>query len=633
MNTPLVLRSTLCGLLLSLTACQLLKTEDSENAVGRGSTAFDPYAASASGAIKLGLQMFNGCAVLANGQTIAKGGSPIPNYPAQCEDPLATDHTHDPKVTPAARFELMTDTNYFLNQITLMDSQVNVHKDPKDVSPAVRWMLTKSRFKNLDWRDLGQQGENWGVNDITGTWNREVLFNNARWMRSKADTFLVEVLDSEGTVRQSITYGRDEFLGESPVAGHTRVAWRVENVSPPLFPGDTAVHDPPPTFPVDFPVTYRTVVRVDLVGSTNPFKSFKVLGLKGDGAIRVTWSLLPNEPFHFPVTFVSPQDVPPTCFQDDGTAVVCDFGVEPEIKLSKPKNGQYYEPGETFDMYTNVRDGKGNLLHAPDMLPSYAEYYEGKTNGLLYFNYSHFPNMQERDISSSYQLGGPVNDLKPWSDLSGKQPYYSMGDHFFSLVIEAASLPFFPGLTKARWPTRVPVTLPMDAKPGTYVAVLRANRQFMGERVAKGSNVLFQVGQTQKTTYPNQVGNCQICHRGVLSLDNLRHGISVDHVESCKLCHTNSSDNPGRMHVEVHQIHMGSQKYSADKADCTMCHLTKQSAVRPSLSVCTSCHPTAHGDEYFKAKFGNGVTPNRFSNCAETCHVTKTPTNHILPKN
>ncbi|WP_309895704.1 hypothetical protein [Archangium sp.] len=633
MNTPLVLRSTLCGLLLSLTACQLLKTEDSENSVGRGSTAFDPYAASASGAIKLGLQMFNGCAILANGQVIAKGAAPIADYPAQCTDPMAADPTHDAKVTPTARFELMTDTNYFLNQLTLMDSSVNVFKNPKDVSPAVKWITTQSRFKNLDWTDLGQQEENWSVNDLTGTWNREVAFHNARWMVSKSDSFLVEVLDTDGTVRQSITYSRGEFLGESPVAGHTRVAWRVENIAPPLFPGDTEVRSAGDSGPLSFPITYRTVVRVDMVGSTNPFKSFRVTGLKGDGAIRVTWSLLPKEPFLFPVTFVSPQEVPPSCFKDDGTPAVCGFGVEPEIKLSTPKNGQFYVPGETFDMYLNVRDGERNLLHAPSILPSYSDFFASKTNGLLYFHYNHFPNLQERDISSSYQLGGPVNDLKPWSDLSGKSPFFSVSNHFNALVIEAASLPLFPGLTKATWPNRVPVTLPLDAKPGTYVATLRANRQFMGERVAKGITAFFQVGQTQKTTYPNEIGNCQICHRGVLSLDNLRHGYSVDDVESCKLCHQGSSDTPGRMQVEMHQLHMRSPKYSADKADCTICHLTKQSAVRPSVNVCTSCHPTAHGDEYFKAKFGNSGTPGRFSNCAQTCHVDKTPSNHILPKN
>ena len=643
----------MCGLLLSLTACQLLKTEDSENAKGRGSTAFDPYSASASGAIKLGLQMFNGCAVLANGQVIAKGNSPIPDYPSTCDNPMTGDFTHGAKVTPTARFELMTDTNYFLNQLTLMDSVVNVHGDfygnpstaaddaaieankknpDKYIQPAVKWITTQSRLKGLDWSNLGQQEEAWGTNDLTGLWNREVSFNNAKWMVSKTDSFLVEVLDSEGTVRQSTTYGRNEFLGESSTAGHTRVAWRIENILAPRYPGDIEVRTAQ-TGPFGVPVVFRTVARVDLVGSTNPFKSFRVSGLTGDGAIRVTWSLLPNQPFHFPVTFVRPSDVAPTCFKDDGTPVVCGFGVEPEIKLTQPKNGQFYEPGETFELFTNVRDGEGNLLHQPGLLPSYADYFAGKTNGLTYFHSNHFPNMQERDITTSYQVGGPLQELKPFGDVNGKTPFFSLGNHFFSIVTEAAEGTGFVGLKNATWPNRNPVTLPADAKPGTYVAVLRANRQFMGERVAKGTTVFFQVGSTQKTTYPNEVGNCQICHRGVLSLDNLRHGFSVDHVESCKLCHQGGSDNPGRTQVEMHQIHMRSNKYTADKSDCTMCHLSKQSAVRPSLSVCQSCHPSAHGNEYFNAKFGDSVTPNRFSNCAESCHVNKTPTNHILPKN
>ncbi len=621
-------------LLLGLPACDVFKTEDPEDALGRGSKAFDPYAASASGAIRLGLQMFNGCAILAHGQPVAKGNSPIPGYPAQCDSPAALDPTHEPKVTPTARFYLMTDTNYFLNQLTLIDSVVNVHTNPKDLGAVTRWMRRESRFKSLDWSNLGTQDVRWGSTQSPGAWDRELNFNNANWMLEKNDTFKVEVLDQDGVVRQTTEYSRQDFLGESGMAGHTQVSYNLETLLPPTSVDDEDFRPAPSPVPfIHSQITYRTLVRMEVAGSTNPFKSFRVQGLSGDGAIRVTWSQMPSEPFYFPVTFIRPQDVAPTCFKDDDSPTPCGFGLDPRVKLSRPSNGTFYTPGETFDMFLDIRDSDGNRLHRSDKLPGYAEFYSGATNGLLYSYAAHFATLRERDITSAYQIVGPIQDMKTWSSVASPRPFYSSGGNLHTGVIpELTSLPIFAGLLTAQWPTRATFTLPPDAKPGTYAVVLRANRQFMGERMSKGNVFFFQVGQAEPTTYPNQVGNCQICHRGVVSLDNLRHGFSVDHIESCKACHMGTIDYPGRFQEEMHRLHMQSGKYKQDKSDCRVCHLSRQSAVRPSLATCKSCHPSAHGNDFYLQNFVNSGSPSRFSNCAQACHVDKTPSNHILPE-
>ena len=216
--------------------------------------------------------------------------------------------------------------------------------------------------------------------------------------------------------------------------------------------------------------------------------------------------------------------------------------------------------------------------------------------------------------------------------MASPRPFFAAADLHTPVVPEFASQPVFAGLFTSQWPTRATLTLPPDAKPGTYAVAVRANRQFMGERVAKGTVAFFQVGQAEPTSYPNQVGNCQMCHRGVVSLDNLRHGFSVDHVESCKSCHMSGVDLPGRFQEEMHRLHMNSRKYQADKADCRMCHLTRESAVRPSMATCQSCHPSTHGNEYFMLNFANSGQPSRFSNCAQACHVVKTPSKHYLPE-
>jgi ribosomal protein L31 len=399
----------------------------------------------------------------------------------------------------------------------------------------------------------------------------------------------------------------------------------MENAGPPQFPGDVTPHAIPGG---EGGPTFRTTVRMDLVGSTNPFKTFRVEGLKGDGAIRVTWSQLPKQPFYFPVTYVSQAEVAPTCQDNAGNPVACGFGLDPEMQLTTPHNGKgYYEPGEAFDLLVRLKDGDGNMLHPPGSLPSYRQLFDDQSNGLLYTTMPHIATFLEADTGSGIQVAGPLQNLTTWRDTKEPAPYFKVTPHQLDFASPLASFGFIPGLLDAHWPTRQTISLPQDAKPGTYVALVKAHRAFMGERLTKTEAVFFQVGQTEPTTYPGQVGNCQICHRGVLSLDNLRHGLSVDHVEGCKVCHTNAISR------EIHQLHVRSDKYKASKSDCTMCHLTRESAVRPSVDVCSSCHPSVHGSEYFATQFSTDSIPNRFGNCAQSCHANTVPNSHILPAN
>lgn len=619
------------GLLLAASGCKVVNTGDDERVTGRGAAAFDPYDPSTSGAVKLSLQWYRGCAILANGQPVAKGNARVP-YPSDCPNPLAVNPTQPPRVVPTARLKLLTDTRYFLNQLTLIDSLAGAHQNPAKLSEATRWMKEDSRFKSLDWTDLAQTTDSATMNgDLT--WNREVFFENAAWMKNPEGKFVLDVLGADGDVRTSVTYTEAEFLGTSSTAGHSRASWKVSNVLPPAFHGDITVRNAPNLAGPPSAAFFRTMVRVDFTGSINPFKSFVASGLQGEAAIRVTWSKMPNSPFVFPVEFVAATDLPVTCFAEDDSKVPCAFGLDPRVKLSSPANGKHYVPGETMQLVVDVRDSKGSRLHPKDSLFGYDQMYADQTNGLLYRTDAHWPLLEERDMYSSFQVGGPLQNLKTWSDPFGPPPFFNMGQHAFALVTEAASGPFLAGLFDASWPTRTPIELPADAKPGTYVAVIKTHRQFFGERESKTKSYFFQVGQAEKTTYPGRVGNCQICHRGVLSLDNLRHGLSVDNVESCKLCHAVPYDTQGRMEVEIHDIHMRSNRYTAKKGDCGMCHLTRESALRPSLDTCQSCHPSVHGGEYFQTAHTNFETPNRFGNCAQSCHVLTPPKSHILPPN
>jgi hypothetical protein len=624
--------------LLLLASCDLFSVTDSENTRGRGAQAFDPYRSSKSGAIRLSLQMLNGCAILPTGQSVKKGSQQIP-YPSMCPEFHALEPTNV-LTPPKGTLQLLNNTTYFLNQLTFTEMVVNAHRDPENLGEAVQWMKTQTRFRSLDWNNLGKVAEDWhfydGFSGVTpDAWVREVLFDNANWRKVEDDTFTVEILDPDNVPRSTpVAYKRSEFLTDSPHAGHSRIAWRLENVQPPRFPGDNQVR-PLVTEPgySPTPPLFRTMVRLDMVGSLNPFKTFSVGALRGEHTLKITWSQMPEEPFYFPVTFISREDLPATCANEAGEPRPCGFGIEPRIDFSKPANGRYYEPGETLHLFMDVRDGEGHRLHAPELLPSGAGFWEGEGNGLLYSVLPYFTALQEKDSFPGYMLAGPLQKLTPRSDPNLPTPYYKASDITLGFVNELAPAPIFPTLYSAPWSTRYQHTLPEDAEAGTYVALVKTHRYFLGERVARTNAFFFQVGTEEKTSYPERVGNCQICHRGVLSLDNLRHGLAVDHVEACKGCHHRHSDVITRMQVQLHRLHMRSPRFTASKQDCTLCHITRESALRPSIDACSSCHPSIHGDTYFQERFNLTGTPSRFGNCAQACHVNPPPKGHFLPEN
>ena len=121
------------------------------------------------------------------------------------------------------------------------------------------------------------------------------------------------------------------------------------------------------------------------------------------------------------------------------------------------------------------------------------------------------------------------------------------------------------------------------------------------------------------------------------SLDNVRHGMSVDYVEGCKSCHDRDVFVSPRLTMVnmIHQTHVSSFKFPQQKNNCTLCHLTRESALRPSLHVCSSCHPEPHGTMFQAMQLGNDFDPKNdvsvYGNCARQCHENTPPTQHILP--
>jgi len=656
-------KSLLAVLSLGLASCGLFNTGDSETSTGRGTKVFDPYAGPESGAIRLTLQLYNGCAIRANGEFASRGQANIP-YPDDSKCQLETGvQGNQPPNFPRTPIPLVAGTTYFLHQFTMLETAENKHTNGANMVEVLDWMRKETRFKDADWDNVGVIRDKYVIsqeNIHPYAFDRVVEFGNANWLAKRDDTFLLEVLDVDGNPRQSITYDRRDFLAENQESGHTYVSWIQASVGPPRFPGDIEPHPIPPAPPGFAPpqATHTTsMVRFEMVVSTRPTKSFRLdPALVGDGAIRVTWSKLPNTPLYFPVTFTKSEDLAPTCYdaKDPTTRVPCTFGLKPDVEIAPPANGKFFVPGERISFRLLAKDANGNLLHEPDHFPSWNDFAQGKSNGIIYGSLFHFLWLREADAFTGWQFSGPNHAMRVPYELAQDDFFVAPSDAYvqnsgyggesFNAISTNGPILFnaLAGVRDYRPPTNYVVDLPPTAKPGTYTLYFKVNRQFYGENFTKMVPFDVQVdlpekATSEKTKFPGRVGNCQICHRGVISLENVRHGISVDYVEGCKSCHLRNSflGGNGAIHRIVHQVHSQSNKFPQPKNDCTMCHLTRESALRPSIIVCSSCHPQVHGTAYFAQSLQTGFLPSengRYGNCAEECHQNTPPTAHILPR-
>lgn len=644
--------------LLVLSGCPVLKTSDNENISGRGVQAFDPYQGN-SGAIRLALQWHNGCAMHpATGSPAGKGNANIP-YPDNCSQRFPG-WAGPANAEPAGPVKLLAGTNYFLNQLTFNETGINVHTDPHTALQDVpHWFLSLPKFGKLNWEGLALNKQEWMPSERSlgpHAWAYKIRWDNPKWKLNRKDSFLVEVIDAGGVVRTSQVYSREDFLAEGPGGWHTLLTWEVDNLEKPKHPGELHTrwsgHPPPNTgFPGSSPVIFQSLFKFELMTSTAPSKFFKIPdGLTGDGAIRVTWSQLPNDPFYVPVTYESANTLPSTCFKaDDPTQTVpCTFGLVPDAVFGRPENGKFYVPGETVQVTLSLKDAEGNLLHPPDSFPSWNDYVLDNANGIVWANFYVYGALNDRETFSGISVTGPKHKMRPQYGLNQKEFFVIPTDQFIhgvgnegmqpipAPVVSAGAL---PGLRDMRPSTTYNIPLPKTAEAGTYVFYWKISRYFRGERFARIQPFEFQVGQEEETAFPNRVGNCQICHRSVLSLDNVRHGLSVDYVEGCKTCHNPDILVASRVQFQrmIHEVHMFSPKFPRAKNDCATCHLTRESALRSSHMVCSSCHPEPHGNSFesllLVPEADRTALTNMGGNCAESCHGNTPPTQHILPAN
>ena len=184
-------------------------------------------------------------------------------------------------------------------------------------------------------------------------------------------------------------------------------------------------------------------------------------------------------------------------------------------------------------------------------------------------------------------LSGPTSELSTpsatvdFAELFGPQvTTASVENDGYSAV--AQIIPPFPvilgGLQDpAIWETPISdvrtLTLPADAKPGTYTAAFKARREWGGEALNRGATVTLQVGSAAPTVFQPATGHCNDCHSERSSLAIVNHGIADR--STCFSCHAAlpfEPDNP--LDVRVHFVHSRSERFPGDVNDCSNCHLT-----------------------------------------------------------
>ncbi len=313
-----------------------------------------------------------------------------------------------------------------------------------------------------------------------------------------------------------------------------------------------------------------------------------------------------GEKYLLPVTIVNQADA--------------DYGFEVGLEAAPPSNGSYYTPGEVVNLKVSLRDGQGQLLHAPDALPSYEAFTKGEAKGILY------PTLAALDLPCTVFNDCRLNML--YVRLAGPEHLYTQRYNEplpAGWLNKGVALPstgqILAGLTDpSKWDAplsnHVDIQLPEDIEPGTYLAVAKASRSWLGQTIYRAALLELQVGTTERQPWPTRVGGCQTCHVDDAPLSRLRHGVTQP--RACALCHNAPHQTAGEV---VHTIHFYAKGFPAGRNNCPVCHLDPNSNRRVSRGTCGACHGVIHAE-----KLEPDADPYR--ECGASCHQDP-PQGHV----
>lgn len=430
-------------------------------------------------------------------------------------------------------------------------------------------IIENSDLSALDWRGITMVEEDWRAAG-DGTFIRQRFYRNAKWME-KPGLFQVAPTDESGTVvGQTLIAcaGKDDALNASDDGFVRRFVARQIALGCPSE-GDCAGA----TFVAQGLVQLRNALNAEQRARTIPIETTR---------LELKWSRQPKTSRTVQVSRASPNEFP------------YGYGFQTSLEtVSAPANGSYYIPGEMVQFRVTFRDGRGSRLHLEGALPSYDQFLRGEVpSGLRYYNgFALFPTtyyaLKRREGLMGVSLLGPTDKLRTaqstvaLAEFGSSQANFATSgeDGFTSIFANIPPNPIVFGGDPADDATPVSdivsITIPNDALPGTYIATLKARREWGGEALNRAVTIDLQLGTATPSVFVAKTGPCNTCHTGPSSLANLLHGLSDR--RACFSCHSSLAFEPDNaIDIRVHEVHDRSDRFRslADIRDCSRCHST-----------------------------------------------------------
>jgi hypothetical protein len=461
-----------------------------------------------------------------------------------------------------APIRLYGDAHRYLQEIDIVAS-VTTQAD-QGIEP----LIHDSEFSRLDWRGIKMVEEDWRQG-LDGTFTRQRFYRGAKWMERPSVFLAIPTDDSGAPVGLPLLFnaGIDDYWSELDDGFVRRFVARQ------IATGCRAVGDcEGATFTAQGLAQARDAMHADQRDLAIPAAATR-LSLK--------WSADPAASRLVSLSHSSRSATP------------YDYGFQISLDpISNPANGSYFMPGESVSFRVTFRDGSGNRLHPQGSLPTYGQFVRGEvTSGLRYHDFSISPTLyyglKHRESNMERALSGPTDNLRnAFSTVQADQlplPQVTVAtvaaDGFSGVAQEVPEISLLlAGLSNpAIWDTPVSdiltFTVPNDALPGTYVAAIKARREFGGEALNRAATTQIQVGTARPSTFTAKTGNCNNCHQGASGLGQVLHGVADR--RACFMCHTSLFIEPdAALDIRVHEIHDRSERFPGNVRNCALCHLT-----------------------------------------------------------
>lgn len=464
-------------------------------------------------------------------------------------------------------FSLVGDAPRYVQEI-----DISVVTPPGNVDEGIAPIMRSGELSQLDWTGIRQVEVDWREPG-DGTWTRQIFYRGAQWM-NRNSRFEVVPMDANGHLTGdplTVNAGRDDVAKPTDDAFVRRFIVRQTATGCPARDDCSGA-------------SYSVQALVQLRDALHGADQAKAIAAD-TAALKLVWSQDYVNQRTVAVSHAQPGDFP----WGYGFSIALD-------PVTKPANGSYYVPGDQLQFRVSFLDGQGKRLHPAGSLPTYGQFLRGEiASGLRYYDgFRLSPTvyyaLKHRESNIIASLSGPSDKVNPGNTVAGAETLFSpnpviatvANDGFTGLM---HGVPDFylsfgglgdPSLWEAPVSDVVTFTLPKDAEPGTYVAAIKARREFGGEALNRATTVDVQVGTAAKSTFLTSANKCGTCHSGASGFTSVLHGVTDR--RACYACHMKLSFEPDSpVATRIHTIHDRSKRFPADFSNCLVCHTTTPS--------------------------------------------------------